>query len=451
MALIRTIVLSFLLLLSATVPATIRDWRPKIIDKWLHIAQDGYAGVIRYHSRGGMKPKIIVIHVQDGNNWGSWQWFHQVLASATVLIGKNGDIWNLVPKHLAPWTNGDVRSPSYFMQTILNRWGWDPNTYSLTIEREGTPGERTEAQDKSIVWQVWQWMQEDTIDAIYIVGHYEVNSESRPNCPDYAPHPIITMVKDAVSGTGVPVIEVPDIDTPIPGHDLIRAPWPVQNPDGSVWKGDKDITINGILFHAEPRTVTAAAGGVNRRQWASSTANLTGTAIAAGETVRVLGWVEGEDVAGERRWWVGDSGSRVWAGGTVEKPKATAPVPVTPDDGVSQPDQGNNRNAIPVVLNGNTYYPVDGRDTDGKIRRPVRTKVAANVRLWAATHAGSPVVETLPPGATFNVTHWVRGEAVDIPNLTDEVNRDIWYVLEHEFGDGVRKGGRIWSGLIELL
>lgn len=417
---------------------------PKIINKWLHVAQDGYAGVIRYHNRRGMAPKIIVLHVQEGSNWGSWQHFHAVLASSTVLIGKSGDIWNLVHKSLAPWTNGDVNRPSYFMQTIMNRWGWDPNTYSLTIEREGYSRERFDAQDDSIVWQVKEWRNEFDIPAEFIVGHYEINSVTRPNCPDPHPHPIVAMARARSSGGDVP--------TPIPpGHDLIRDPWKVVDANGNVWDGNSDITVNGIKFYGDRGTVRVLGNGLRQRQWASTTSNLVGDSLNSGETFQALGWVEGEEVQGERRWWIRDTGARIWVGGTQEEPDMPAPIPTTPDDGLSNPDTGNNREAIPVVLNGNTYFPVWQRDEDGNLRMKIRAKQAANTRLWAATHSYSPITGSMRAGDTAWVTHYVKGEPVNIAGLTNDTNRDIWYVLEHPSGDGIHKGGRIWSGLIELI
>lgn len=413
--------------------------QPTVINKWLNVSQDGYSGVVRYHSRGGMAPKIIVLHVQEGSNWGSWQWFHQVKASATVMIGKNGDVWRIVDESVAPWTNGDVQSPSYYMQTIMNRYGWDPNTYSLTIEREGFSRERYSAQDESIVWQVRDWMQRYGIPAAMVIGHYEVNSVDRPNCPDPAPHPIIDMARTGAGST-----------TP-PDHEIIRDPWKVVDASGTVWDGKRDITVNGIKFYGEVRNVRVGGTGVNQRQWASDTANLVGDVLPSGTAIRVLGWVEGAEVAGERRWWIRDTGARIWAGATMDKPTMPAPEPVKPDDGLSKPDTGNNRDAIPVVLNGNTYYPVWQRDQDGKLRMQVRAKQDANVRLWAATHSGSPVTGSLKAGQTAFVTHFVKGEPVDIPGLTNAGNRDVWYVLEHESGDGIRMGGRIWSGLIEFV
>lgn len=451
MAFIKTFIIAIAFMIKATVPATIKDFRPKIIDKWLHVAQNGYAAVIRYHSRGGLGPKIIVIHVQEGTNWGSWQHFHVVKASSTVLISKLGEIWNLVHKTLAPWTNGDVQKPSYFMQTIMNRWGWDPNTYSLTIEREGYSRERTDAQDKAIVWQVWQWMQEFDIEAIYIIGHYEVNSVTRPNCPDPAPHNIISMIRSAVSGTGVPVIVDPGLDDNLPNHDLIRKPWKVVDAKGNFWDGKTDITVNGIKFYGQPTNVRVGGVGANQRQWASDTSNLVGTVLQPGTSFRALGWVEGAEVTGERRWWIHESGARVWCGATMDKPKAPAPIPTKPDDGVSKPDTGNDREAVPVVLNGNTYMPVWQRDESGKLRMQIRAKENANLRLWAATHSGSPVTGSLAKGQTAYVTHYVEGEPVDIVGLTNATNRKTWYVLEHPSGDGIRKGSRIWSGLIEFV
>lgn len=420
-------------------------YQPKVIDKWLNVTQEGYTGVVRYHSRGTMTPKIIVLHVQEGTNWGSWQWFHQVLASSTVLLGKNGDIWRIVAESVAPWTNGDVKSPSYLMQTIMNRWGWDPNTYTLSIEHEGNSGglPYTDAQMDASAWQCQQWMERYGIAADMILGHYEINSVDRSHCPDPPPHSFVKSVRQRAS------VGAMEPDT---GHDLIRDPWRVVDATGKTWDGKSDITVNGIKFYGQPTTVRVGGVGVNQRQWASQTANMVGNQLAPGAQFQALGWVEGEEVSGERRWWVRDTGARIWAGATTDKPKAPAPIPVTPDDGVSQPDQGNNRDAIPVVLNGNTYYPVWIREpATGKLRMRVRAKQDANIRLWASTHAGSPVTGTLKKGDVTWVSHFVKGEAVDMPGLTNETNRDIWYVLDPAVsGDGIRTGGRIWSGLIEF-
>jgi hypothetical protein len=42
--------------------------------------------------------------------------------------------------------------------------------------------------------------------------------------------------------------------------------------------------------------------------------------LRQGETFEALYWVVGKEIEGEPRWWVSKSGSRIWSGGTVQKP-----------------------------------------------------------------------------------------------------------------------------------
>lgn len=429
--------------MATTVPAIIHGYTPTIIDKYLDVAQNGYPAVIRYHDRGGMQPRAIFLHVQQGSNYGSWTWFHQVKASATVEIGKNGDIWRLVHEAKAPWTNGDVQGPNQTATALMNRYGWDPNTWTLSIENEGFSGglPYTDNQFKSIIWQVWTWLTKyPSIEAIHVLGHYTVNSVTRSDCPDPAPHAFMAKVAGAIAGEVLPTS--PDVPT-----DLYRPAWPVVSDDGTAWDGAHDLTVTGangpVVFYADKRTVTVNVDKLNCRQWASTTANLVREPVTDGDVLHVLGWVEGEEVDGERRWWVTTYGTRVWSGGTKETPAKHAPVPETPDDGVSQPDYGNKRAFIPVVLNGDTYFPVE-RDGDDRTRT-VTARRDADIRLWAARHDGSPVTGHVDKGHVIKVAYWVHGEDVEMP---DGSTNGKWYVLAHG-DDPIRQGGRIWSGDVD--
>ena len=82
-----------------------------------------------------------------------------------------------------------------------------------------------------------------------------------------------------------------------------------------------DKTVGKVVFHADPRTVTVAVEELNCRKFAGPSSPITRRPLRKGETFEVLYWVEGEPVNGEARWWVSKAGSRVWVGGTVEKPK----------------------------------------------------------------------------------------------------------------------------------
>src|SRR6478609_1775007 len=141
---------------------------PTIIDKYLHVAQDGYAGVNRRYI-GANEHKIIVLHIQEGTSWGSWTWFHNTTASSTVFANRDGSIWRLVPEADAPWTNGDVSSPTAAGWRVINAYGDDPNYYTLSIETEGYASSnnamgwqawpKPQAQLDAVVWQVKDWMQ----------------------------------------------------------------------------------------------------------------------------------------------------------------------------------------------------------------------------------------------------------------------------------------------------
>lgn len=377
--------------------------QPRIIDKFLHLNNgDGYPAVIKYSSRT-MAPKAIFVHIQEGSNWGSYQWFHQVQASSTVLIGKNGDIWRLVPEDKAPWTNGDTRNPTAKGLALLNKYGWDANRYSLTIETEGFSGDGVpDAQMQSVVWQIRDWQKRYNIPNSMIFRHADVNTVTRPRCPGDAYFNRLMAVLN--QGTSVPTTSV--------GY---AKPHPPMVKD-KLWDGLKDATINGTRFHADKRTITTL-DGLNRRQWASTTSDLTGAAYRSGSKVQVLGWVNGEEVSGELRWWVATNGDRLWAGGTVEKPNAEKPK--------DKPDNSGSDNT-PVVVNGINFFPV----TKGK---KFKLSAATNVRQWASTD--SKIIKTLPAGTIIEPLYEVDGELVG--------DHGRWYVPDKS---SINSGTRIWSG-----
>ena len=377
--------------------------QPKIIDRWLHTNNaDGYPAVIKYSSRT-MSPVAIFVHIQEGSNWGSYQHFHSVQASSHVLIAKNGDIWRLVPEDKAAWTNGDTRNPTAKGLALLNKYGWDANRYSLTIETEGFSGDVVpSAQLQAVVWQIRDWQKRYNIPNSMIFRHADVNTVTRPRCPGDAYFNRLMGVLN--QGTSVPT-------TPVgyakPMNPLVK---------DTLWDGLKDVTINGTRFHGDVRTITTL-DGLNRRQWASTSSSLTGAAYHTNSKVPVLGWVNGEEVSGEQRWWVAANGDRLWAGGTVEKPNAEKPK--------DKPDNSGTDNS-PVVVNGINFYPV----TRGK---KFKLSAATNVRQWSSTD--SKIIKTLPAGSIIEPLYEVDGEIVG--------DYGRWYVPDKA---SISSGTRIWSG-----
>lgn len=85
-----------------------------------------------------------------------------------------------------------------------------------------------------------------------------------------------------------------------------------------------DKHIGDVVFHALAQTVQVAADSLPRQQFAFQGSCETDTPLHTGDTFEALYWVEGEAIDGERRWWVTKNGSRIWSGGTVQRPGGTS-------------------------------------------------------------------------------------------------------------------------------
>ena len=91
-------------------------------------------------------------------------------------------MYQLVADTNAAWANGGVKNPTW--QPLIPNV--NPNQYTLSIEHEGWPNEPlTDAQYAATLelhamlcdrWQIPR-------DRDHIIGHYEIDSVDRPNCP----------------------------------------------------------------------------------------------------------------------------------------------------------------------------------------------------------------------------------------------------------------------------
>lgn len=89
--------------------------------------------------------------------------------------------------------------------------------------------------------------------------------------------------------------------------------------NGQLWTGQDDIIVNGILIHGQRQIVRVGPSPLNVRQYADTSSKIL-RELSSGSRFFAYGWTEGEKVNGENRWWIGSSYSRVWVGGTVDKP-----------------------------------------------------------------------------------------------------------------------------------
>lgn len=155
----------------------------------------------RIENRLGYSAQGIVFHIQDGVTRGSLPYWVGVQASSTVMIQKDGTILNVIPRKHGPWTNGDSSNPSSRGNHLISLGGGDANRVSLTCEMEGTPGDQlTPAQKNAAVWWALDVMREFPhigLDDFY--RHADINSVTRPNCPDGYYPDLMAAIKAASS------------------------------------------------------------------------------------------------------------------------------------------------------------------------------------------------------------------------------------------------------------
>lgn len=377
---------------------TVMPATPKIIDKWLHVAQNGYGATNNYFAnrvdRGIQgKPTFIVLHIQQGSSPNSWGWFHQTQASSHVMANRDGSIWRLVEEKHGAWTNGDDIAPTSIGQRLVDLPG-NSNIWSLTIETEGYSYEpnpfgwaawpKPEPQINAVVWQIVTWMKQYSIPLKNLIRHKDVNTRDKMLCPgdDFFAE-VVNRVR-ALTGSSE-------------GAPTYVDPQPVFV-DGKRWEGTTNVVINGVTFHGEPGEVNAAKNGANFRQWASRDAALTRGFAAAGTTFAVLGWVVGEDVNKETRWWITKTGSRVHVLDTIERPGQLAVTPPEPDE-----------NPYDQVINGIRFHAV--RQDSNSPREITAAKDDVPVLKYAKL-TSAPLRAPLNKGEKFYAQFWVESENV---------------------------------------
>lgn len=133
--------------------------------------------------RQGRAPIAICNHITAGAYPGCLTWMQNpdAEASAHYLVTKAGKILQLVKDEDMAWANGKANKPTWPLYD-----GTNPNLYTLSIEHEALAGEGlTEEQYQATLWLhaklVKRWG--IPIDRDHIIGHYQIDSVNRPNCP----------------------------------------------------------------------------------------------------------------------------------------------------------------------------------------------------------------------------------------------------------------------------
>lgn len=196
----------------------------------------------KFTKRNGGSPQFIVLHVQDGTTPGSLDyWSSDVVdASSTVMANLDGSILRIIPEVDGPWTNGDVINPTAEAAEVL-ALGGNPNNWSLTIEREGKPGQGLPpAQLDAIVWQVETWLikyPKILEHGWSMLRHRFINSATRWRCPDEGTNdqseyfaPVVAAVNAWLEGAAQPAPVPVPTPTPTPTPTPPPTPTPVPTP-----------------------------------------------------------------------------------------------------------------------------------------------------------------------------------------------------------------------------
>ncbi|MEG2831717.1 MAG: N-acetylmuramoyl-L-alanine amidase [Bacilli bacterium] len=154
-----------------------------------------------FGSRGIHKPIMWCLHTADGFYEGTIQTFLKGDLSAHFVIGKDGEIAQLVDIDKMAYTQGITAEQSKKSKSkIVREKGINPNLYCLSVEFEGfyndfkrsngevVKGNKGKITDRQVDAFVWLFKSLNnkyniSVDRDHIIGHYEINHWGRPCCP----------------------------------------------------------------------------------------------------------------------------------------------------------------------------------------------------------------------------------------------------------------------------
>jgi N-acetylmuramoyl-L-alanine amidase len=139
------------------------------------------------NGRRGNKVIAIVNHITAGRFPGCLSWMRnpQAQASAHYLVTRDGEIYQMVKDEDISWHAGAVKNPSWKMHNGIN-----PNYRTIGIEHEGYQGNGGDGSLTETQYQATLWLHRQLIakygipvDRDHIIGHYQIDSITRANCP----------------------------------------------------------------------------------------------------------------------------------------------------------------------------------------------------------------------------------------------------------------------------
>jgi N-acetyl-anhydromuramyl-L-alanine amidase AmpD len=144
----------------------------------------------------------VVLHIMEGDLWGSIRWMNSAGTSAKFCIGKSGQIVQTVSLYDTAYTNGlAYRSGMWgtlrggVFKRVTPTWeklqaGWNVNRRTIGIEHEGKSGEPLTPAMRNAQNRLLQWIA-DELNWSYVVGenligHFNLDNIDRARCPGSA-------------------------------------------------------------------------------------------------------------------------------------------------------------------------------------------------------------------------------------------------------------------------
>ncbi len=154
-----------------------------------------------YTGRLNFRVRAVVMHIADGNLGGVFPTFNNPTgeSSAHFCVGKKGEIEQYVSITNSAWAvgirwengqwftgSGRVTHPTWPDLIV----GVNPNYYTISVEHEGKPDDVWTDKMYQANTRLLTWIAQQT-NSVYVphhtlIGHNEIDSADRPNCP--GPH-----------------------------------------------------------------------------------------------------------------------------------------------------------------------------------------------------------------------------------------------------------------------
>lgn len=165
-----------------TPPTT--GWYPKAVKRPL--TQHNY-----WDGHNGLAPNAVCLHIAAGPMSAIYPTFNSLSgwASAHFAISKLGAVEQYVSIADSAWAEGVIKNPSWVgLQKFPNGSYINPNYHVISVEHEGQPTDvptaaMVAARTELLVWIAQQIGLTSYIPHVNLIGHYEIDSVDRPNCP----------------------------------------------------------------------------------------------------------------------------------------------------------------------------------------------------------------------------------------------------------------------------